>query len=75
MIQTALVCGLGMLVFAFSPFTPVARFAWLTFALLMVGVVSDIVLTPAMLLSPLHHLFYWERRPTTEDAAPLEAVR
>ncbi|MEQ1827595.1 MAG: MMPL family transporter, partial [Pirellula sp.] len=62
MLQTALVCGLGMLVFSLSPFTPVARFAWLTFALLMVGVVSDLVLTPAMLLSPLHHLFYWERR-------------
>ncbi|MFN9418152.1 MAG: efflux RND transporter permease subunit [Pirellula sp.] len=66
MLQTALVCGLGMLVFSLSPFTPVARFAWLTFTLLMVGVVSDLMLTPAMLLSPLHHLFYWERRPKTQ---------
>ncbi|MDX1927311.1 MAG: MMPL family transporter [Pirellulaceae bacterium] len=74
MVQTALVCGMGMLVFAFSPFTPVARFAWLTFALLMVGVVSDIVLTPAMLLSPLHHLFYWERRRATEKVPAMEAV-
>ena len=72
MIQTALVCGLGMLVFAFSPFTPVARFAWLTFALLMVGVVSDIILTPAMLLSPLHHLFYWERKRAVTAAPALE---
>lgn len=62
MLQTGLVCGVGMLVFALSPFVPVARFAWLTFALLMVGVASDIILTPAMLLSPLHHLFYWQRR-------------
>jgi predicted RND superfamily exporter protein len=67
MLQTALVCGLGMLVFSLSPFTPVARFAWLTFTLLMVGVVSDLMLTPAMLLSPLHHLFYWERRPKTQQ--------
>ncbi len=74
MLQTALVCGLGMLAFAFSPFTPVARFAWLTFALLMVGVVSDIVLTPAMLLSPLHHLFYWERRQSFKATA-LEVTR
>ena len=62
MLQTGLVCGVGMLVFALSPFVPVARFAWLTFTLLMVGVASDIILTPAMLLSPLHHLFYWQRR-------------
>lgn len=74
MVQTALVCGVGMLVFAFSPFTPVARFAWLTFALLMVGVVSDIVLTPAMLLSPLHHLFYWERRREIEKVPAMEAI-
>jgi len=75
MIQTALVCGLGMLVFALSPFTPVARFAWLTFALLMVGVVSDIVLTPAMLLSPLHHLFYWERRSARGKTAELHVAK
>ena len=62
MIQTAFVCGLGMLAFAFSPFMPVARFAWLTFTLLMVGLISDLILTPALLLSPLHHMFYWESR-------------
>lgn len=63
MLQTALVCGLGMLVFAFSPFTPVARFAWLTFTLLIVGAISDLVLTPTMLLSPLNSLFYRQPRP------------
>ncbi len=57
MTQTALVCGLGMLVFALSPFTPIARFAWLTFALLMVGLISDLILTPAILLSPFHRVF------------------
>ncbi len=57
MTQTALVCGLGMLVFALSPFTPIARFAWLTFTLLMVGLISDLVLTPAILLSPFHRVF------------------
>lgn len=57
MTQTALVCGLGMLVFALSPFTPIARFAWLTFTLLMVGLISDLVLTPAILLSPFHCVF------------------
>lgn len=62
MVQTALVCGLGMLVFSLSPFIPVARFAWLTFSLLMVGLLSDLVLTPAVLLTPLHHVFYREPR-------------
>jgi predicted RND superfamily exporter protein len=57
MTQTALVCGLGMLVFALSPFTPISRFGCLTFALLMVGLASDLVLTPAILLSPFHRVF------------------
>ena len=69
MLQTAVVCGVGMLVFALSPFTPVARFAWLTFALLMVGVVSDLLLTPAILLSPLHVAFY-RRKPKAKEADP-----
>jgi predicted RND superfamily exporter protein len=62
MLQTALVCGLGMLAFALSPFTPVARFAWLTFSLLTVGLISDLIVTPAILLSPLHHMFFWTRQ-------------
>jgi len=61
MTQTALVCGLGMLVFALSPFTPISRFGWLTFALLMVGLVSDLILTPAILLSPFHRVFTRQR--------------
>ncbi len=69
MLQTALVCGVGMLVFALSPFTPVSRFAWLTFSLLMIGVISDLVLTPAILLSPLHRAFYREpvAQPTDKE--------
>ncbi len=63
-LQTALVCGVGMLAFAFSPFTPVARFAWLTFSLLMVGAVGDAAVTPALLLSPLNKFFF---RPPKDD--------
>ena len=70
MLQTAIVCGVGMLVFAFSPFTPVSRFAWLTFSLLMIGVISDLVLTPAILLSPLHRAFYREKRPQAMNDEP-----
>lgn len=77
-IQTAMVCGLGMLVFSWSSFVPVARFAWLTFALLFIGLLSDLILTPAMLLSPLHHLFYWEKRkelgPATNQSPSGQSV-
>jgi len=58
MIQTAMVCGLGLLVFALSSFVPISRFAWLTFALLAVGLMSDLLLTPALLYSPLGKWFY-----------------
>ncbi|MFO0013674.1 MAG: efflux RND transporter permease subunit [Planctomycetota bacterium] len=68
MTQTALVCGLGMLVFALSPFTPIARFAWLTFALLMIGLISDLILTPAILLSPFHRVFTRNRASVPSHA-------
>ncbi len=74
MMQTALVCGVGMLVFSFSPFTPVARFAWLTFTLLTIGAMSDLILTPAMLLSPLNRLFYREPKKSVAITVPLVAV-
>lgn len=57
MIQTTLVCGLGMLVFAWSPFVPIARFAWLLFTLLMIALLADLLLLPAMLFSPLGEFF------------------
>ncbi len=74
MLQTALVCGVGMLVFAFSPFTPVSRFAWLTFALLSIGAISDLILTPAILLSPLHRFFYREPAPAQVRISPKIAI-
>ncbi|TWU25885.1 efflux RND transporter permease subunit [Bythopirellula polymerisocia] len=50
MIETTLICGLGLLVYAFSPFVPIARFAWLMFAMLSVALVGDLVVLPALLL-------------------------
>ncbi len=57
MTQTTLVCGLGMLVFALSPFVPIQRFAWLMAALLSVALLADLVLLPAILYSPLGRYF------------------
>lgn len=74
MMQTALVCGVGMLVFSLSPFVPVARFAWLTFALLSIGALSDLILTPAMLLSPLNGLFFREPKAVIPVCVPMVTV-
>ncbi|QDU91639.1 MMPL family protein [Pirellulimonas nuda] len=53
MVQTTLSCGLGLLVFALSDFLPTARFAVSMAALLMLALLADLVLLPALLLSPL----------------------
>ena len=57
MIQTSLICGLGLLVFALSPFRPISRFACLMFSMLSAALVGDLILLPALLLSPLGRLF------------------
>ena len=53
MIQTSLICSLGLVVFAASDFSPIARFGWCMFALLQLALVADLVVLPAILLSPL----------------------
>jgi predicted RND superfamily exporter protein len=62
MLQTSLICGLGMLVFVVSPFTPVARFACLMFVLLFAALVGDVILLPAILASPAGRLVVSLRR-------------
>jgi len=50
MLQTSVICSLGLVVFALSPFMPIARFAWVMFTLLLLAVVCDLVILPAILL-------------------------
>jgi predicted RND superfamily exporter protein len=57
MIQTSLICGFGLLVFSLSPFLPIARFSWMLFAMLMLALVADLVVWPAVLLGPLGRVF------------------
>lgn len=52
-LQAALVNGLGLSVFACSAFTPTQRFGWLMLTILVAGVVSELVMLPSLLLSPL----------------------
>lgn len=57
MIQTTIICGLGMLVFAFSRFVPTRSFAWMMFTLLLAALAGDFVLLPALLIGPLGKVF------------------
>ncbi|MCC9607888.1 MMPL family transporter [Blastopirellula sp. JC732] len=50
MIQTSLICSFGLLVFALSPFTPISRFAWMMFSLLLIALLCDLFILPAILL-------------------------
>lgn len=53
LVQTTLVCGLGILVFAGSSFAPTSRFAVMLALLLVAALVGDLVLLPALLASRL----------------------
>lgn len=57
MMQTSLICGLGLLAYALSSFIPVVRFAWVMVAMLSSALLADLLLLPALLLSPLGALF------------------
>jgi len=57
MVQSSLINGLGLLIFALSPFVPTARFAWMMLFLLMLALLADLLILPAMLLSPLGRYF------------------
>lgn len=57
MIQTSLICGLGLLVFALSNFVPTSRFAWMMVSLLLMALLGDLIVLPALLLSPLGRFF------------------
>jgi predicted RND superfamily exporter protein len=57
MLQTALIAGLGQLVLGMSGFLPVSRFGIMMCLLLFAGVLADLLLTPALLVSPLGKLY------------------
>jgi len=58
MLQSSIICGAGMLVFALSDFVPTARFAWMMVALFTAAIVGDLIFLPALLVGPLGKL--WE---------------
>ena len=68
MFVSSLVCGLGPVVFYFSDFLPASRFAWMMLLLLTVAVAGDMILLPALVVSPLGRLFERQYRQPTEAA-------
>jgi len=61
--ESAIVCGLGILVFAGSSFAPSRRFAWMLSLLVAAALVGDLVVLPALLASPLGRFFRPASRP------------
>ncbi len=66
MIQTSLICGIGLLAFGLSPFVPMAKFSCVMFAMLISALLADLVFLPAILLSPLGRLFESINQPESE---------
>ena len=63
MYQSWGVIGLGLSVFALSPFTPTQRFGCMMMALLTATLPANLLLLPAMLAGPVGRLFAWRITP------------
>jgi predicted RND superfamily exporter protein len=57
MIDTTLICGLGVAAFMFADFMPTVRFSRLLFILLFAALIGDLFLLPAILAGPAGKLF------------------
>ncbi len=66
MLQTSVICGLGLLIFVLSPFEPVSRFARVMATLLILALAGDLLLLPALLISPLGRRFVPRSTATAE---------
>jgi hypothetical protein len=68
MVDSTLICGLGMAPFMFSDFMPTVRFARLMAILLGVALLGDLLLLPALLMSPLGIPFLLKKRGSNRDS-------
>ncbi len=57
MIQTTVICGLGLLAFSQSDFVPTQQFAFMMCVLLLTALAADLIFLPAVILSPLGRFF------------------
>jgi hypothetical protein len=74
MLQSTLICSLGLLMFAFSSFVPTSRFAYMMGSLLVVALIGDLLFLPALLASPLGRFFETAKPENVEVANVLADV-
>lgn len=70
MIDTSLICGLGVMPFLFGVFMPTAKFAALLMIMLMTALPGDLVLLPALLAGPVGILFRLKRKRKNSGEKP-----
>ncbi|HWB00884.1 MAG TPA: MMPL family transporter [Pirellulales bacterium] len=75
MYQSWGVIGLGMSVFALSPFTPTQRFGYMMVTLLTSALIGNLIVLPAVLASPLGGLFGKQFFASRRRPAPVEVAR
>jgi uncharacterized protein len=74
MVQTTLIGGLGLAVFALSGFTPTQQFGYLMISMLTAALVGDLLLLPAILASPLGYYFAGNSTQKLDSAAAETAL-
>ena len=75
MYQSWGVIGLGLSVFAMSPFTPTQRFGCMTIALLTATLLANLLILPALLAGPLGYFFSRGVKVKKSPAAQTEPPR
>ena len=73
MIDTSLICGLGVLPFVFGVFMPTAKFALLLMIMLFTALLGDLILLPAILAGPAGKLFRLKSKKKWSSATPSES--
>jgi uncharacterized protein len=76
MIQTTLVISCGLMVFFWSGFQPIARFGMFMGILLSLALIADLVVLPAILMSPLGRFFTPKERArqAAEATCPITTI-
>ena len=68
MIDTSLICGLGVIPLLFGVFMPTVKFSLLLMVMLLTALLGDLILLPAILAGPAGILFRMGKRvPSPED--------
>jgi predicted RND superfamily exporter protein len=70
MIDTSLICGLGVAPFLFGIFMPTVNFATLLIVMLFTALLGDLILLPAILAGPAGILFRLKKKSATKNAKP-----